>query len=229
MLLADARLPVGGHVHSAGLEPALAAGMHPRLVRGYILGRARSVTLVEAGTAVVARHVARQSNPDGRPGADLTTELGANLARIDRAWAARTPSRAVREVSRSLARGYLRLATRLWPGEPAIEACVEAPAPFSRPVLVGVIAAAAGLDALSLVRLVAYDDAQTIAAATLKLEPLDPVVPPSWVLDACAQVEDDVDWIATLTSPDAIPALGAPETEGWAEAHSRTTQRLFRA
>jgi urease accessory protein len=27
MLFADARLPVGGHVSSAGLEPALAAGM----------------------------------------------------------------------------------------------------------------------------------------------------------------------------------------------------------
>ena len=229
MMLADARLPVGGHVHSAGLEPALAAGMHPRLVPGYILGRARSVTLVEAGTAVVARHVALQAYATARPGADLATDVCADLARVDRAWAARTPSRAVREVSRSLARGYLRLATRLWPGELTIEACVEAPAPFSRPVLVGVIAAAAGLDARSLVRLVAYDDAQTIATATLKLEPLDPVVPPGWVLDACAQVEGNVDWIATLTSPDAIPALGAPETEGWAEAHSRTTQRLFRA
>ena len=58
MMLADARLPVGGHVHSGGLEPALAGGMPPSQVPGYMRGRARTVTLVEAGTAVVARHVA---------------------------------------------------------------------------------------------------------------------------------------------------------------------------
>jgi len=46
MMLADARLPVGGHVHSAGLEPALAAGMPPGRVFDYLLGRAHSVSLV---------------------------------------------------------------------------------------------------------------------------------------------------------------------------------------
>ncbi|TFD76208.1 urease accessory protein [Cryobacterium psychrophilum] len=216
MMLADARLPVGGHVHSAGLEPALASGMDPSLVPAYILGRARSVTLVEAGTAVVARHVSLGGETD-------------DLAHVDRAWAARTPSAAVRDVSRSLARGYLRLALRLWPANAAIEACAGADVPFSRPVVVGVIAAAAHLDAPALVRLVAYDDAQTVAAAMLKLEPLDPIVPPGWVLDACAAVEEFVDTISALTIPDAIPALGAPESEGWVEAHSRSTKRLFRA
>jgi urease accessory protein len=235
MMLADARLPVGGHVHSAGLEPALAGGMPPHQVPAYMLGRARTVTLVEAGTAVVARHVALQA--DGR-GTDSPSRsaahLAGELARIDRAWAARTPSRAVRDVSRSLARGYQRLAGTLWATHPAVVAIVQtrpgaAGPTLSRPVLLGVIAAAAGLDAESLVRLVVYDDAQTIAAAMLKLDPLDPAVPPGWVLAACAAAEEFVADLATLISADAIPAWGAPESEGWAEAHSRTTQRLFRA
>jgi len=231
MMLADARLPVGGHVHSAGLEPALTGGMLPAEVPAYMLGRAQTVTLVEAGTAVVARHIALQ------PDAAATMpprQLALELAQVDRAWAARTPSAAVREVSRSLARGYQRLAGRLWAQHPAVMACGLATAgrpvaPLSRPVLLGVIAAAAGLDAASLVRLVVYDDAQTIASAMLKLEPLDPAIPPGWILAACAAAEEFVAELSTLTSADAIPALGAPQSEGWAQAHSRTTQRLFRA
>ncbi|WEO78755.1 urease accessory UreF family protein [Cryobacterium sp. SO2] len=233
MMLADARLPVGGHVHSAGLEPALAGGMSAAQVPAYMLGRARTVTLVEAGTAVVARHLALQAAAPQDRGGKSTQQLVLALARVDRAWAARTPSRAVRDVSRSLARGYQRLGGRLWAQHPAVIAAglmstLSSP-DLSRPVLLGVIAAAAGLNAESLVRLVVYDDAQTIAAALLKLEPLDPAIPPAWVLAACAAAEEFVPDLAALTSADAIPAWGAPESEGWAEAHSRTTQRLFRA
>jgi urease accessory protein len=233
MMLADARLPVGGHVHSAGLEPALLGGMAPTQVPAYMLGRARTVALVEAGTAVVARHVAGHNDGVG-DASDSVQQLALALASVDGAWAARTPSRAVRDVSRSLARGYQRLAGNLWATHPAVIASgltrsQEPSQTLSRPVLLGVIAAAAGLDAKSLVRLVVYDDAQTIAAAMLKLEPLDPATLPGWVLAACAAAEEFVIDLATLTSADAIPALGAPESEGWAEAHSRTTQRLFRA
>jgi urease accessory protein len=228
MMLADARLPVGGHVHSAGLEPALVGGLLPAQVPEYMLGRACTLTLVEAGVAVVARHLAVQAiGPDAF---GSVQQLANSLGVVDRAWAARTPSRAVRDVSRSLARGYQRLAGRLWAEHPAVVAAsLPASSPLSRPVVLGVIAAAAGLDAESLVRLVIYDDAQTIAAAMLKLEPLDPAIPPGWVLAACAAAEPFVTDLATLTSADAIPAWGAPESEGWAEAHSRTTQRLFRA
>jgi urease accessory protein len=219
MMLADARLPVGGHVHSAGLEPALVEGrMPPARVHDYMLGRASTVSLVEAATAVVARH--------------SVLSVRAPLAGVEAAWSARTPSRALREVSRSLGRGYLRLALSLWPGHPAIEACVaSAPfsVPFSRPVVLGAIAAAAGLDAVSLVRLVIYDDAQTVGSALLKLDPIDPAITTGWVMKACASVEDFVPALAALTSPEAIPAFGAPQSEVWAEAHSLSTKRLFRA
>src|SRR3990170_5303483 len=194
MMLADARLPVGGHVNSAGLEPALAGGMSPTQVPAYMLGRARTVTLVEAGTAVVARHVALHGA--GQYVFGTAQQLALALGKVDRAWAARTPSRAVRDVSRSLGRGYQRLAGTLWAKHPAVIASglVSTPSSptLSRPVLLGIIAAAAGLDAESLVRLVVYDDAQTIAAAMLKLEPLDPATPPGWVLAACAAAEEFV-------------------------------------
>ena len=58
MLLADARLPSGGHAHSAGLEPALLGGLAAADVPAALTARARTTSLVEAGTAVVARHLA---------------------------------------------------------------------------------------------------------------------------------------------------------------------------
>jgi len=96
-------------------------------------------------------------------------------------------------------------------------------------VAVGVAAALAGLSGEQLVRLVAYDDVQTVAAATLKIEPLDPVVATGWVVSAAAEIERMVGNLAQLTALDVISAFGAPQIEQWAEIHSVTSQRLFRA
>ena len=87
VMLADARLPTGAHTQSAGLEPALQAGMHPDLVPAYLTGRLRTVTRVEAGTAVVARHAVLAGQP---------------LDPVRDAWAARTPSPAQRAAAEQL-------------------------------------------------------------------------------------------------------------------------------
>ena len=71
--------------------------------------------------------------------------------------------------------------------------------------------------------------AQTAASALLKLQPTDPLLPIRWVLDACAAAEDLVPFAAAAVRPEAIPAFGAPQAEGWAEAHALLTTRLFRA
>jgi urease accessory protein len=95
--------------------------------------------------------------------------------------------------------------------------------------VLGLIAAAAGLEAADLVRMVAYDDAQTVASALLKLEPGDPREATALVLAACADFEPRVAELAALTDPTRIPCAGAPLTEGWAEAQSVLPRRLFRA
>ncbi|MCQ6349970.1 hypothetical protein NPL98_28865, partial [Bacillus cereus] len=74
---------------------------------------------------------------------------------------------------------------RIWPQT----AEVLRTRPLPRPIVLGIIAAGAGLGPDDLVRLVAYDDAQTVAAAVLKLEPTDPIRVTEWVLDACAAIE----------------------------------------
>lgn len=211
LLLADARLPSGAHAFSAGLEPALQGGLDAREVPAFLRARTRTTTVVDAATAVVARHVAL----GGRP-----------LGPVERAWAARTPSAAARHAARELGRGLLRLARGLWPDS----TIVSAVAPLApRPIVLGAIAAHADFDAESLVRLAVYDDAACAVAALLKLEPGDPLDGVRLVLDACAAVDPLVPHLAALIQPDAIPAASAPQTEAWTEAHAASNRRLFRA
>lgn len=211
MLLADARLPTAGHTQSAGLEPAVAHGVQANEVPDYIALRLRTVTRVEAATAVVALHHLRQGLP---------------LMDVETAWAARTPSAALRATSRSMARGLLRLARRLWPDEPSVLALEKG---VSRAIVLAAIADACGLAPVALARLVGYDDVQTVASAALKLLPLDPADVSGWVLDALPRIDRLAVDVATLTLPRAIPASGAPQIEAWAEAHTHTTRRLFSA
>ncbi|GAB3169396.1 urease accessory UreF family protein [Myceligenerans halotolerans] len=238
MLLADARLPSGGHAHSASLEPALLGGLPVAAVPAWLTGRATTVSLVEAGTAVVTARLLGAAadvgrGDDDRGGDDRAGNLPAHsLADVVSAWAARTPAPALRDAARLLGRGYLRLARSLWPETPAVRA-VAAHAtthgPLPRAVVLGAVAAATGLLPTDTVRLTVYDDAQTAASALLKLEPLDPVTPARWVLDSCAAAEPHVLRVAACTTPEDIPASGSPQTEGWAQAHALLSQRLFRA
>ncbi|WP_069173621.1 urease accessory protein UreF [Streptomyces griseus] len=208
-LLGDARLPSGGHTQSAGLEPALRAGIAPAEVPAYLRSRLRTVTMVEAGTAVVALAVAAN---DG------------DLTEVEAAWAARTPSPALRANGRRLGRGYLRVLQRLWPGP------VDAHArTWSRPVVLGLLAHRAGMDPADVARLVGYDDAQTVAAALLKLEPQDPLTIAAWVSELLPNVEKMAGKVAPLRLPEQIPAPGAPLIERWAETHDTITERLFSA
>jgi urease accessory protein len=213
MLLADARLPVAGHTQSAQLEPAVAQGLAARDVPGYRRARLETVARVEAATAVVARHHLVQ---------------GLAIAPVDAAWAARTPSAAMRATSRTQASAFLRLTHRLWPGDPSLAALAGIERP-SRGVAVAAAGTAAGLDAVSLARLVGYDDVQTVCAAALKLMPLDPYEVTRWAHSALSAVEDLARTVAPLTTPGDIPAAGAPQIEAWAEDHAATTRRLFSA
>ena len=118
----------------------------------------------------------------------------------------------------------------VWPATPRQRAALAANSGgTSRAVVLGVAAALAGLSAAQLVRLIGYDDAQTVAAAALKLEPLDPMDATGWVIDAQPEIERMVDELSSITDVADIPAVGAPLIEQWAEIHATTSQRLFRA
>jgi len=212
LLLADARLPAAGHTQSAGLEPALLGGMAEGRIEEYIHHRLATVTRIEAATAVVALRRWRG---------------GEHVERVAEEWAARTPSPAVRTASRLQGRALLRLASRLWPDREEVQHCRGAG--FPRPVVLGAIASVLHLDAEQVATVVAYDDVQTVAAAALKLVPLDPVTATTWVVDAFPAISALVAATATLSDASDIPAPGAPQFEAWAQAHAVASRRLFSA
>jgi urease accessory protein len=211
LLLADARLPAAGHTQSGGLEPGLAAGLDPAELREYCRSRLATMVRTEAAAAVVARHHALAGLP---------------LDPVETAWAARTPSDAMRATARLLGRGLLRLARRTWP---AAVARWPAGAQPPRALVLGAVAAHAGLAAAELARVVAYDDVQTVLSAALKLLPLDPADATAWCVELLPDVDRLAHEVSTLTATTDIPATGSPQIEGWAQAHARTTRRLFSA
>ncbi|GAS87226.1 urease accessory protein UreF [Mycolicibacterium brisbanense] len=99
LTLSDSRLPTGGHVHSGGVEEAVASGLLSDVgsVGAYLVRRIRSHGLVTASLAVAVR----------------TGVLDACAA--DAETDARTPAPASRAASRAQGRGLVRLARRVWP------------------------------------------------------------------------------------------------------------------
>ena len=217
LLLADGRLPTGAHTQSAGVEPALRHGMRVDEVPAYLRVRLATVTEVEAAAAVVAGHVWARRDPS-------TLVLEA-LAEVDAAWRVRTLSDALREASDLLGRSYLRTAAAVWDLAPF----ATAPGPWCRAVVLGVVAAEAGLDAEQTARLVAYEDVQTVVSAALKLEPFDPSLGVRWAAEAAVAVEALVARVVDARTSDDIPAHSAPLVEQWGQLHRTSERRLFRA
>ena len=213
LLLTDARLPIGGHAYSAGLEPALAAGLPPASIPDYIRARAQTVAVVEAAAAVLAHR--------------SVCAARFRLAEVHDALAARTPSEPLREVAGMHGRGLVRLARRLWPGHAAVEELAAIDRAPMRPVALGTVAAIMEVDEAALARSSFYDDAQTVASATLKLAPVDPVDPVAWVLAIEPMIDALVEQALAVDSPNDLPALTAPEVEQWSLDHADRARRIF--
>ena len=215
LLLADGRLPTGAHTQSAGVEPALRHGMRLAEVPDYLQARLTTVTEVEAATAVVARH-RWLTEPERR---------GSALAEVDAAWRVRTLSDALRDASDLLGRSYLRTASAVWD----LTGLTRSGTPWCRPVVVGAVAAEAGLAAADTARLVAFEDVQTVVAAALKLMPFDPAEGVRWSAAAADAVERLVGRVSGHLCTADIPAHSAPQIEEWGQRHRTTERRLFRA
>jgi urease accessory protein len=255
MMLADGRLPTGGHTQSGGLEPAVRAGLGADgkqldHVAQYARDRLRTVTRVEAAVAVVTRYLTLRATPPRSPSRADWFEAGSpsreswlekpayddpnprfgedaiGPALLEAAWAARVPSHVVRGVSRRQGRLLLRLARRVWPG---VSTYLPSDGEIARPVVLGVVGAVTGLSAERVARTVAYDDAQTVISASLKLLPVDPADAATWL----AGLHDDIEWlvkdVAPLTRIDEIPADGAPLIDVFAHNHAIERMRLFHA
>jgi urease accessory protein len=165
----------------ARLEPPSDPDNTPYVARTRLL----TVTTVEAATAVVARAVSLAGSP---------------LDEVVAAWSARTPNPVTRARSRAQGRALLKAAAAHLP-----KLRVEA---IPHPVALGVVAAAAGLPADDLARLVGYDDVEAV------LEGADTTDALVWRHALMDDIVAMASRIAHLVDPERIPATGAPMLVG---------------
>ncbi len=219
LTLADARFPGGGHVHSGGLEEAVARG----LVTGvadlgpFLAGRLRTAGLVAAAFAAAATQTAC-----GR---------GATWPVLDAELDARTPARAQRDASRAQGRATLRAAHIAWPS-PVLDDLVAAAARPHHALLVGALVGIDGGSPAESAHCAGYLAVSGPASAAVRLLGLDPfavnaaVVRLRPVLDAVVATAAR----AAAGPPEQLPAPGGPVLDLMAESHvhhHREQVRLF--
>lgn len=241
LLLADSRTPTGGYAHSAGLEPAVAAGLRVSGVPAFLSARLETVALVDASFAAAACFDARSFAVDDQQQTTAHPDGAAlaGLLALDDELAARTPVAPQRAAARSLGRALLRVAARLAPGDALLAAYAEASAWTPRPVVFGALAGAAGLTPLEAARLSLYEDAAGVAAAAVKLLPLDAAETTAWVGRLAPRIEQLA--VEAVRAADAarqpgdaprdavatMPATSTPLLDLRALAHERSDGRLF--
>ena len=206
LVLADGRLPAGGHAHSGGLEAQVAAGRVGDLddLAGFLRGKLHTTGLVAAAFAAAACL---------RPG---------EWAALDDGLDARTPSPALRKASRAQGRALLRAGRAMWPLPPVGR-------DPHQPTALGILARAAGLEPREAAVAAAHGVTTGAASAAVRLLGLDPYA----VHGLIARLAPDCDRIAAEAAGhadepvDDLPAAGAPLLDIGAEHHATWEVRLF--
>jgi urease accessory protein len=154
--------------------------------------------------------------------ADARVAVAARRGDAERAeaeWLARCPSPILRDVGVRLGAQLLRSAAATWP-------VTQRRTP--RPVALGEVGAAAGIDDEDVALLALYDDAATVTSAALKLLPLDPAVTTRWLAELAPQMELAARAIAADDRPlSEQPAPAGVALELAAPVHHAREERLF--
>ncbi|HEX2701220.1 MAG TPA: urease accessory UreF family protein [Acidimicrobiales bacterium] len=205
LLLADGRFPGGGHAHSGGLEAAVADGRVAGLddLADFLTGRLATTGLTDAWLAAAACG-------------------GADPVRVQAECEARCPSPALRRSGRTLGRGLRRAAEASWPAVAAVT--VE-----QHPVVLGLVARAAGLTPGQAASLAVHGLLAGAASACVRLLPVDTAEAMAVVAGLGGLADETAARAAALAAGpiEDGPAWSAPALELRAEAHAGWEVRLF--
>jgi urease accessory protein len=208
LMLADSRTPTGGYAHSGGLEAAVNAGLGIQEIASFVRGRLRTVAFVDAAITAASTKV-------------TTVE---DLLALDLEWAARTPAPPLRTAGRQLGLALLRVARAWWPADELIADYERRSDLFARPVVLGVVAGVAGIDALRASQLSMYEDAAAVFASAVKLLPVDTAVVSSMLAAMAGELEE----LAIRAAASGLDAsTSTPLLEIRALTHANQQRRLF--
>jgi urease accessory protein len=208
LLLGDGRFPGGGHAHSGGLEAAVADGSvdpgrpFPSF-QAFLAGRLATTGVIDAWLAAAACG-------------------GADEASLDAEADARCPSPALRLASRRLGRGLRRAAGASFP-------VVAAGVGEHHPVVVGVVARAAGLGPDDAARLAVHHLVAGAVSAAVRLLPIDAADAMAVAMRLSPLGESAADQGCRAAGGPLAegPACSSPLIELRAEDHARWEVRLF--
>ncbi|MET8680326.1 urease accessory UreF family protein [Streptomyces sp. NPDC004647] len=216
LVLADGRFPAGGHAHSGGAEAAVEAGrIRDAVTLGdFCRGRLHTAGLTAAALAAAAA-------------------AGVDPLELDEAADARTSVPALRGTARRLGRQMMRAARAVWPS-PELDALAAArPRGAHQPVVLGLLARAAGLTPLDAAHTAAYESVSGPSTAAVRLLGLDPFEATAVLarlapaLDEVARQAAEAADRALREGVDALPAASAPLLDIAAEQHAAWSVRLF--
>jgi urease accessory protein len=220
LLLADSRLPTGGHAHSGGVEAAVERGLlrDEADLALFLAGRLRGSGPVIAAAAAAGCLLAAVPDPE--------------WGRWDAAVSARIPSAALREASRAQGSALLRTARRAWPSA-ALEALVQTGRPH-HPLVLGAVVAAVGDDPDVAASLALHHLLGGACAASVRLLGLDPIIVAA-VQARAAESAEQLALAAIRLARAAVvqrdnrllPSTGTPLPEVLAELHAGTEVTLF--
>ncbi|HEY4455140.1 MAG TPA: urease accessory UreF family protein [Pseudonocardiaceae bacterium] len=212
LLLADSRLPNGGHAHSGGVEMAVETGLLSTVddLALFLRGRLRTAAPVPAAFSAAA----------ALPIDDWLT--------WDRALSARIPSAALRTASRLQGAALLRTVAGMWPLPGGLLALGK---PHQSLVL-GAAVRAAGGDARDAALLAVHHLIGGACSAAVRLLGLDPlaVAAVQATLDAEQLVRDAVraaEIAVDTNDPCSLSAVSGPMSELLAAAHAHQEVTLF--
>jgi urease accessory protein len=226
-LLADSRLPSGGHGHSGGVEALVDRGLLRTAedLALFLEGRVRTGGRVAAAAAAAACALAGGSS-------SLQDPEHANWADWDAAVSARTPSAALRIASRAQGAALLRTVSLAFP-TPAVAALRALPR-VHHPLVLGAAAAAAGADPAQAAALAVHHLVGGAATAAVRLLGLDPLRVTAVTAAVARSAEPVAADAATLGSaavaagdPALLPTEGSALTDVLAELHRASEATLF--